>query len=118
MTKMTNGERSELISLCKQRAKLAKQMASYRAADLRADFEAQLAAEYAWDDDEVWAEARRIADEATADANTRIVERRRELGIPAQLRRRLTVSGASAARTPRGSAARSGGRWPAPASMR
>ena len=79
---MTNRERGELISLCKQRAKLAKQMASYRAADLFADFEAQLATEYAWDDDEVWAEAHRIAAEALADANTRIAERCRELGIP------------------------------------
>jgi hypothetical protein len=82
MSKMTNRERSELISLCKQRARVAKQMASQRAAELFAEFEAQLATEYAWDDDATWAEAHRIADEALADANTRIAERCRELGIP------------------------------------
>jgi hypothetical protein len=99
MTKMTNRERSELISLCKQRAKLAKQTASYRAADLLADFEAQLAAEYAWDDDGVWADASRIAKEAIADGNTHIAERCRELGTG--------TPGLAAARTLRASAARS-----------
>jgi hypothetical protein len=49
---------------------------------LPADFEAQLAAEYAWDDDEIWAEAHQIADDAIADGNARVAERCRELGIP------------------------------------
>lgn len=79
---MTKGERTELISLCKQRARVAKAMAGERAAELLADFEAQLAAVYAWDDDETWAEAYKIADAAIADANSQIAERCRELGIP------------------------------------
>ena len=82
MSKMSNRERGELISLCKQRAKLAKDMAGYRAADLMADFEEQLATEYAWDDDETWREAHQIASEALAEANELIVARCRELGIP------------------------------------
>jgi hypothetical protein len=82
MPTMSNRERTELISLCKQRAKLAKQMAAYRAADLLAGFEAQLASEYSWDGEETWAEAHGIVDEAVADANARILDRCRELGIP------------------------------------
>ena len=84
MNKMTSRERNDLISLCKQRARVAKQMASHRAADLLADFEAQLATEYAWDDEEVWAEAHRIASAALADANVLIADRCQELGIPKQ----------------------------------
>jgi hypothetical protein len=82
MSKMTNRERTDLISLCKQRARVAKQMAGHRAAELMADFEARLATEYAWDDDETWAEAHRITDDAIADANAMITQRCRDLGIP------------------------------------
>lgn len=80
--KMTNRERSELSTLAKQRAKLAKDMASYRAADLLADFEAQVAREYAWDEEEVWVEAHKIAKDALGEANELIAARCRELGIP------------------------------------
>jgi len=82
MSEMTSRERTDLISLCKQRAKLAKDMAGYRAADLLADFEAQLATEYAFDDDETWREANKIATDALTEANEMIAERCRELGVP------------------------------------
>lgn len=81
---MTKTEKNDLISLSKQRARVAKQMAEHRALDLLARFEEQLATEYAWDDDETWEEAHRLAEEAVNDANERIGERCRELGIPKQ----------------------------------
>lgn len=79
---MTSRERSELAQLCRRREKLAKSMASEVAAVRLADFEAQLARQYSWAEEESWAEAMRIADEAVMEVNKRIAERLGELGVP------------------------------------
>lgn len=92
MSEMTRSERTDLTSLCKQRAKLAKAMADARAAELLAEFEAQLATEYAFDEDETWREAAKIATEALAEANEIIANRCRELGVPTRFAPALTQS--------------------------
>jgi hypothetical protein len=81
-TTMTKGERDELARLCRRREKLAKAAATVRAAELRTDFEKQMAAVYSFDRDPVWQAAQEIAQAATSEANKQIAERCRVLGIP------------------------------------
>ena len=50
---MTKGERTELLSLVRKREKVMKQAATARSADLLADYEAQSAKIYHWDDDKI-----------------------------------------------------------------
>ena len=84
--RMTSRERQELMALVRRREKLAKAQADVRAAELMADFEHQMASVYSWSDDAVWAEAVRAAKEAVAEADAKVAERCRELGIPEQYR--------------------------------
>jgi hypothetical protein len=100
MSTMTSRERNELISLCRTRARLAKQVADQRAAELLADFEAQLATEYAWDDDETWTEANRIAEAALADANGSSRSAVATSGSRTGSRHPSTTGGSVAARMP------------------
>jgi hypothetical protein len=83
---MTSGERKELMALVRRREKLAKQNAEVRARELMADFEHQMASMYSWDEDAVWAEAMQTATQAIAEADAKVAERCRELGIPEQYR--------------------------------
>jgi hypothetical protein len=80
---MTARDRDTLVKLCRQRERLAKTATAHRAAELRADFEAKLAAEYSYDSDEIWARARALADEAVEEAGKIVATRCQELGIPA-----------------------------------
>jgi hypothetical protein len=79
---MTKSERDDLQRLIRQREKVQKSAAKQRSADLLADFENQIAAQYSFDDDAVWAEATKEAEREVAKAQKRIAERCRELGIP------------------------------------
>ena len=65
---MTRTERTELGRLIRQRERVMKTAAAQRAAELRADFERQLAAEYQFDDDEVWKAATIAVKEVVRDA--------------------------------------------------
>jgi len=51
---MSKGERTELCAIVRRREKFEKTAAEQRSAELLADFEAQLAAEYEWDNDTTW----------------------------------------------------------------
>jgi hypothetical protein len=53
-----------------------------RAKELIAEFENQLASEFKFDDDEVWAEATRAAEAEVAKAKARVAARCKALGIP------------------------------------
>jgi hypothetical protein len=88
---MTKGERQDLQRLVRQRAKLEKAGVAQRRAELWADFEAQLQAEYAFDQDEVWKAAHELAEEVLADANKKVAERSAELGIPKRFAPRLVM---------------------------
>jgi hypothetical protein len=80
---MTKSERDGLAQLCRRRERVAKTAVVSRAAELRADFEVQLDATYAYDTDEVWSQAHAAAQAATAEAKKVIRRRCQELGIPA-----------------------------------
>jgi hypothetical protein len=82
MTAMTKGERDELQRLVRQREKVLKSAAKQRSAELIADFENQLGARYSFDDDKIWAEATKIAQQEIDRAETKIAARAAELGIP------------------------------------
>jgi hypothetical protein len=79
---MTKGERDDLQRLIRQREKVLKSAAKQRSTELLADFENQLGTVYAFDDDEVWAEAEARAEAEIERANERIARRCAELGIP------------------------------------
>lgn len=79
---MTKGEREDLQRLIRQREKVLKSAAKARSAELLADFESQMAAEYRFDDDAIWAAAAKAAEAEVAKAQARVAERCRELGIP------------------------------------
>ena len=80
--RMSAAERNSLLVLLRQREKVAKLDAAEYAATLMADFEAKLATVYAPEDDPVWAQMHEAVDKAVADANVRIAEVCRELGVP------------------------------------
>ncbi len=79
---MTAGERSDLRSLIRQRAKLMKTQASQRGLELIAEFEKQLQTYFSFDQDEVWEAAYSEAEKAARDASAQIAQRCREMGIP------------------------------------
>lgn len=83
---LTRGERTDLLSVARKREKVAKTQIDARAAALRADFERQMASEYAYNDDPTWEAAVKAAAEAMETADAAIKERCKELGIPMEYR--------------------------------
>jgi hypothetical protein len=79
---MSRAEREDLRRLCRYQATLATTGAAQRAAELRADFEEQLASIFRFDDDAIWKAATEAADEAVDEADERIAARCKELRIP------------------------------------
>jgi hypothetical protein len=79
---MTRSEREDLLKVCRMLAKVAKADAAARSAKLKADFAAQLAAEYSYDNDEVWKEAHAVVRGAAEQAQEIVARRCEELGIP------------------------------------
>ena len=82
MISMSKGERDDLWRLIQQRERVLKSAAKQRSAELLADFENQIASEYAFDDDAVWQEAAKAADQSITKAKLQIAARCRELRIP------------------------------------
>jgi recombinational DNA repair ATPase RecF len=81
---MTKSEREDLQRLVRQREKVLKSAAKQRSADLLADFENQMGAQYSFDQDEVWRQAIAACEPEIKKAQARVAARCRELGIPAQ----------------------------------
>jgi hypothetical protein len=81
---MTKDGRKDLQRLDSQREKVEKSAAKQRSAELLADFENQMASEFSFDDDAVWAEATREAEIEIEKAKQKIAVRFRQLGIPAR----------------------------------
>ena len=88
---MTKGERQELGQLIRKREKVMKTLATERSAALLADYDAQSAKIYHYDDDEVWAGLAKDALSAVARAQAAIAERCTELGIPREFAPGLEV---------------------------
>lgn len=82
---MTKGERDELKSLAKQRARVAKAGIEMRQAELRADVEAQLSAIYK-PTEEAWADLAAEAMTKVQALDGELAQRCQELGIQADLR--------------------------------
>jgi hypothetical protein len=83
-------EREELGRLLRLRAKVAKDAISQQEAMLRADVEAQLSAEYKFDDSK-WQDVTNVAQEAVAQADAEIARRCEQLGISRELRPSLSI---------------------------
>jgi hypothetical protein len=79
---MTRAEREDLLKVARVRAKVAKADAGARSAKLKAEFEAQLAAEYSYDDDAIWQRAHAAARTAAQEAQHIVARRCEALGIP------------------------------------
>ena len=82
VAQMTRQEREALAKLIRQRERLAKTAAAERSKALLADFEQQADRTYRWDEDDVWRTIVLAAKAEVAEAQVRIAERCRELGIP------------------------------------
>jgi N-methylhydantoinase A/oxoprolinase/acetone carboxylase beta subunit len=90
--RMTKVERADLLSLIRKRERVMKTMASERSAQMTAEFEAQAAKIYTFNDDAVWAKARDEAEIAIKAAQRAIEERCRLLGIPREFAPSLQVA--------------------------
>lgn len=90
-TMMTRHEREDLQRLVRQREKVQKSAAKQRSAELLADFEAQMAAQYSFDDDAVWAEAAKAAKAEVDKAKAVVAQRCQELGIPKEFAPTLAI---------------------------
>jgi hypothetical protein len=82
MMSMTRAERQELGQLIRKRERVMKMQAQERSAALLAEFDAQIAAIYHYDDDPVWKRVHAEAMEALDTARVEIAARCHELGIP------------------------------------
>lgn len=82
MGAMTKGERQELGQLIRKRERVMKSQAQERSALLLAEFDAQSAKIYSYDDDPVWQKVQAEAQLAIEAASAQIAERCREMGIP------------------------------------
>lgn len=81
---MTKGERQELGQLIRKREKVMKAEAEKRSAALLADYDAQSAKIYHWDNDAIWKQAHDEAEKAVEAARQAIAARCQEIGIPAE----------------------------------
>lgn len=89
--KMTKGERQELGQLIRKREKVMKSLAAERSTALLADYDAQSARIYHYDDDETWKQVAEEALMAVARAQTAIADRCQEMGIPREFAPGLEV---------------------------
>jgi hypothetical protein len=89
---MTKGEREDLIRLVKQRERVAKTAAEQRSAAMLAEFEQQISALHAFDNNEVWKAATDAAIEAAKKANEAVAAEADRLGIPKEFQPKLNFS--------------------------
>jgi len=90
--RMTKAERADLLSLIKKREKVMKTMAAERSAEMLAEFEAQAAKVYSFNDDAVWRQAAAEAEKAVKAAQSLVEERCSALGIPREFAPSLSVT--------------------------
>lgn len=86
---LSRRDASDLAAHVRREAHNAKAMASVRTAEVLVDIEKQVASEYSFDQDAVWKKAAAGAHAVVREANEKIAQRCRELGIPAQFAPRL-----------------------------
>jgi hypothetical protein len=91
MSDMTKADRDELRRVVRMRAKVAHNGIEARRAELLADFEAQMAAKYDFDDAR-WSEITATAATAIREGDRQIADICGEVGIPEEFRPRLALS--------------------------
>lgn len=84
MSTMTKAERQELGQLIRKRERVMKSQAQERSALLLAEFDAQSAKIYHYDEDPVWRRVQAEAEKAVEAARATIAARCSELGIPVE----------------------------------
>jgi len=89
-SRITKSDRDAIIRVLKMREATAKTEADQRAAELIADFEAQLAAEHKANAP-AWADLTEQASKGIAELDAELARRCRELGIPEDWRPSLTL---------------------------
>jgi hypothetical protein len=87
---MTKADRANLERLARKRARVTKTKVGERVKVLRFEVEDQLSATYTFDD-AVWVDLTRHAQAEVAKTDAALAKRCRELGIPENLRPRLTL---------------------------
>jgi hypothetical protein len=90
--KLSRAETHDLGMIIKERTKVLKQHIDSEGTRLLADFEKQIAAQFTFDQDEVWKKAAEDALEAVRAADKLIGDRCEKLGIPRTFRPGLSIS--------------------------
>jgi hypothetical protein len=90
--RLSRSETHDLSMIIKDRAKVLKAHIEEQAARFTAEFEQQVSSVYAFDQEQIWAEATQRAQAEVAAANEKIMKHCKELGIPAQFAPGLTLS--------------------------
>jgi hypothetical protein len=90
MSGMTKADRDALIRIAKNRAKQAEREAETREKLLLAELETEFLAEFSRED-ELWAEAVKLAEQEVDKANTRIRAVLTELGVPERHQAKMAV---------------------------
>jgi hypothetical protein len=80
--KMTKADRENLLKIARLRERVTKSGLLEAGAQLLVDLDKQLEATYHFDQDQVWQESLAIATQAAKEAQAKVKERCRELGIP------------------------------------
>jgi hypothetical protein len=80
--RITKAERADLLKVVRARERVAKSATSSRAADIKADFERQLAMIYKPEDDPIWKKLHQEADQIAQQCQAQVEQRCRKLGIP------------------------------------
>jgi hypothetical protein len=89
---ITKSERKELIALAKKRERVAKNAAVHRSAKLRADFEKQLDTKYRPEDDPLWKELYKHAEQVVKETEQALAQDCRAKGIPEQCAPRIQLN--------------------------
>jgi hypothetical protein len=90
--KLSRQETHDLSMIIKDRSKVLKAEVGRLASRHKADFEAQLATSYKWEEDDIWKEATEKAMEIVAQSQQMIEQRCLKLGIPVRYAPRLGIS--------------------------
>jgi len=92
---MSRQEREDLQRLLRQREKVQKSAAKQRSAELLADFDAQIQAQYSFDDDAVWRQAVLDVKPHVEAAKRVIAEQCQKLGIPPEFAPSISLNWAN-----------------------
>mgnify|MGYP001225616460 CR=1 FL=1 len=91
MSLLTAKDRESILKVARLNERVAKTAIRQRSAELLANFERDLAAEFSFNDDAVWSQAVASAKEAVDAAQAEIAKRCQQLGIPKEFAPGITL---------------------------